>query len=109
MLPHSKFQSGLLRVKAAVADYRPAEPLAAKRPKNAERWTIELEATEDVLLAVADALPRNGQVRVAFGAELGAEGLERKRRMLASKSVDLVTSKNFLVMSEFGVTKGMND
>ena len=29
-------------------------------------------------------------MRVAFGAELGAEGLERKRAMLAAKSVDLV-------------------
>ena len=51
---------------------------------------MELEPTQDVLLAVADALPRNGQVRVAFGAELGAEGLDRKRRDARDKSVDLV-------------------
>src|SRR5437763_374874 len=59
-------------------------------PDEGEPWTVALEPTSDVLRAVAAALPRNGQVRVAFGAELGADGLERKRRMLAEKDVDLV-------------------
>jgi phosphopantothenoylcysteine decarboxylase/phosphopantothenate--cysteine ligase len=80
----------VLVMAAAVADYRPTEALERKRPKDAERWTVELEPTNDVLRAVAAALPRNGQVRVAFGAELGEAGLERKRRMLAEKDVDLV-------------------
>jgi phosphopantothenoylcysteine decarboxylase/phosphopantothenate--cysteine ligase len=83
-------EADVLVMAAAVADYRPADALAAKRPKDAEPWTVELVPTQDVLLAVADALPPNGQVRVAFGAEHGQEGLERKRRMLAEKSVDLV-------------------
>ena len=33
---------------------------------------------------------RDGQVLVTFGAELGADGLERKRRMLDDKNADLV-------------------
>ena len=33
---------------------------------------------------------RNGQVLVGFGAESGAAGLERKRRMLTDKNIDLV-------------------
>jgi phosphopantothenoylcysteine decarboxylase / phosphopantothenate---cysteine ligase len=33
---------------------------------------------------------QNGQVIVAFGAEHGEAGLERKRAMLADKNVDLV-------------------
>src|SRR5205823_14158109 len=37
---------------AAVADYRPAEALAAKRPKDTATWTLELEPTTDVLSAL---------------------------------------------------------
>jgi phosphopantothenoylcysteine decarboxylase / phosphopantothenate---cysteine ligase len=74
---------------AAVADYRPAEALEHKRPKDGEPWPVELEPTADVLAGLAGKR-RNGQVLVAFGAELGEEGLERKRRMLTDKDVDLV-------------------
>jgi phosphopantothenoylcysteine decarboxylase/phosphopantothenate--cysteine ligase len=74
---------------AAVADYRPAEQREDKRPKEAAGWTVELEPTEDVVRALA-ARRRNGQVIVAFAADLGEKGLARKRRMLAEKGVDLV-------------------
>ena len=74
---------------AAVADYRPADVLATKRPKSAESWTLELEPTADIALALGEG-KRPGQVLVAFGAELGEEGLERKRRMLTDKNADLV-------------------
>ena len=39
---------------AAVADYRPAEALAAKRPKDTAAWTLELEPTTDVLSALGE-------------------------------------------------------
>jgi phosphopantothenoylcysteine decarboxylase / phosphopantothenate---cysteine ligase len=74
---------------AAVADYRPAETSEAKRAKDAEPWTIRLEPTEDVVRRLANRR-ENGQVIVAFGAEQGEAGLERKRAMLADKNVDLV-------------------
>jgi phosphopantothenoylcysteine decarboxylase/phosphopantothenate--cysteine ligase len=74
---------------AAVADYRPAKARADKRPKDAQSWTVELEPTEDIVRALAGGRG-NGQVIVAFGADLGEEGLERKRQMLADKGVDLV-------------------
>jgi phosphopantothenoylcysteine decarboxylase/phosphopantothenate--cysteine ligase len=74
---------------AAVADYRPAEPLEGKRAKGGERWTVELEPTVDVLAQIGSQ-ERNGRVLVGFGAEVGEEGLERKRRMLADKNLDLV-------------------
>src|SRR6266436_3789970 len=46
---------------AAVADYRPAEALATKRPKDRAAWTVELEPTTDVLAAIgADA--RSGRL-----------------------------------------------
>ena len=74
---------------AAVADYRPADPREDKRPKDAEPWAVSLEPTEDVVRALAGRRP-NGQVIVAFGADVGEHGLERKRRLLADKGVDLV-------------------
>jgi phosphopantothenoylcysteine decarboxylase/phosphopantothenate--cysteine ligase len=74
---------------AAVADYRPVEALARKRPKSDEPWTVELEPTGDIALALGERR-RPGQVLVVFGAEHGEEGLERKRRMLDDKHADLV-------------------
>jgi phosphopantothenoylcysteine decarboxylase/phosphopantothenate--cysteine ligase len=74
---------------AAVADYRPAQPLAGKRAKTGDPWTIELEPTPDVLAQLGE-VERNGQVLVGFGAEAGEAGLERKRAMLADKHLDLV-------------------
>lgn len=74
---------------AAVADYRPSEALATKRPKDDRRWTLELEPTQDVAAALG-IQKRPGQVLVAFGAEHGAEGLARKRAMLETKNADLV-------------------
>jgi phosphopantothenoylcysteine decarboxylase/phosphopantothenate--cysteine ligase len=74
---------------AAVADYRPSATGTGKRPKSAEPWAVELEPTTDVARELG-ASRTNGQVLVAFGAEAGEAGLERKRQMLADKNVDLV-------------------
>jgi len=74
---------------AAVADYRPAAALATKRPKSDEPWSLALEPTGDVARALGER-KQDGQVLVAFGAEHGEEGLERKRRMLKTKNADLV-------------------
>jgi phosphopantothenoylcysteine decarboxylase/phosphopantothenate--cysteine ligase len=73
---------------AAVADYRPAEALAAKRPKDTAAWTLELEPTTDVLSALGERR-RNGQLLVGFAAETGEAGLERAREKLARKGADL--------------------
>jgi phosphopantothenoylcysteine decarboxylase/phosphopantothenate--cysteine ligase len=73
---------------AAVADYRPAEALAAKRPKDRMTWTVELEPTVDVL-ATLGAARRDGQVLVGFAADRGRPGLERAREKLAAKGADL--------------------
>jgi phosphopantothenoylcysteine decarboxylase/phosphopantothenate--cysteine ligase len=73
---------------AAVADYRPAEALAAKRPKDTATWTLELEPTSDVLAALGQRR-RDGQLLVGFAAETGAAGLERAREKLFRKRADL--------------------
>jgi phosphopantothenoylcysteine decarboxylase / phosphopantothenate---cysteine ligase len=74
---------------AAVADYRPTERIEGKRAKTDEAWQLELEPTTDVLALLGEQ-ERNGQVLVGFAAETGEAGLERKRRMLADKNLDLV-------------------
>ncbi len=73
---------------AAVADYAP-ERIGGKRPKDGGSWQVALRPTEDVLSTLA-AARTNGQVIVGFGAEAGPDGLERKRRMLVEKGLDLV-------------------
>jgi phosphopantothenoylcysteine decarboxylase/phosphopantothenate--cysteine ligase len=69
---------------AAVADYRPAEPLGTKRPKNGKPWTVTLEPTDDVL-AELGSRRRNGQVLVGFAADEGKAGLARAREKLRAK------------------------
>jgi phosphopantothenoylcysteine decarboxylase/phosphopantothenate--cysteine ligase len=73
---------------AAVADYRPAEALAAKRPKDTGTWALELEPTTDVLLELGERR-RDRQLLVGFAAETGDGGLERAREKLSRKGVDL--------------------
>jgi len=71
---------------AAVADYAPSAPADRKLKKGAERLSIELERTADVLASVDG--PR---VRVGFAAE--TENLiENARRKLVDKRLDLVVA-----------------
>jgi phosphopantothenoylcysteine decarboxylase/phosphopantothenate--cysteine ligase len=86
-LSHSGYD--VVVMAAAPADYAPAEPLATKRPKDARTWTLDLEPTTDVMRVLGERR-RADQVLVAFGADHGEAGLERKRAMLANKNVDLV-------------------
>ena len=82
---------------AAVADYRPVEPLGHKRKKTPDH-TLELVRTPDILAEVVSARPP-GQVVVGFAAETGdseAGVLEHARAKLARKGCDL------LVVNEVG-------
>jgi phosphopantothenoylcysteine decarboxylase/phosphopantothenate--cysteine ligase len=85
----AKARSGvdIVLMAAAVADYAP-EPVEGKRPKSGERWEISLRPTEDILAGFGES--KNGTLLVGFGAEAGEAGLERKRKMLAEKHLDLV-------------------
>jgi phosphopantothenoylcysteine decarboxylase / phosphopantothenate---cysteine ligase len=79
----------LVLMAAAVADYRPAEQVAEKRPKDDRAWRLELEPTADVLQSLGER--RSGrQVLVGFAAETGPDGLSRAREKLNRKRVDLV-------------------
>jgi len=85
----SRTDADVVLMAAAVSDYRPAEALVGKRPKDGDPWTVDLVPTADVARALG-AARREGQVLVAFGAESGEAGLARKRAMLTDKNVDLV-------------------
>ena len=73
---------------AAVADYRPSEPVAGKRTKEGEPWSVILEPTQDVL-AELGRRRRDGQILVGFAADAGEGGLERARAKLANKKGNL--------------------
>jgi phosphopantothenoylcysteine decarboxylase/phosphopantothenate--cysteine ligase len=74
---------------AAVADYRPVEALATKRPKDRSSWSLELEPTIDVLASLGERrVP--GQILVGFAADHGEPGLERAREKLTRKKADLL-------------------
>jgi phosphopantothenoylcysteine decarboxylase / phosphopantothenate---cysteine ligase len=74
---------------AAVADYRPAEASAEKRPKDDRSWTVTLEPTNDVLEELG-AKRRPGQLLVGFAADHGENGLNRAREKLAAKKSDVI-------------------
>jgi phosphopantothenoylcysteine decarboxylase/phosphopantothenate--cysteine ligase len=74
---------------AAVADYRPAQPLSAKRKKDGAPWEIALEPTPDILTELGRRR-RPGQILVGFAADEGERGLEAAREKRISKGVNLL-------------------
>ncbi len=92
---------------AAVADYRPSNPIDAKRPKDTDTWTIELEPTQDVLAELGQRR-RNGQVLVGFAADEGEAGLERARTKLTNKRGNLFVY-NDVSRSDIGFESDWNE
>jgi phosphopantothenoylcysteine decarboxylase/phosphopantothenate--cysteine ligase len=80
----------VLLMAAAVADFRPADPVAHKLKKDAgEPGSIALERTEDVLSGLS-ARRESEQVLVGFAAEHGEEAVRYGRRKLEAKRLDAV-------------------
>ncbi len=73
---------------AAPADYRPVAAAPAKRPRDAARLSIELEATPDIL----GSLQRpKGCLLVGFALEAGAgDAVDRARVKLREKHLDYI-------------------
>jgi phosphopantothenoylcysteine decarboxylase/phosphopantothenate--cysteine ligase len=92
---------------AAVADYRPAEPGAEKRPKDERVWQVTLEPTTDVLRTLGERRT-NGQVLIGFAAEYGDQGLSRAREKLEQKRIDLVVY-NDVSRGDIGFDAGDNE
>ncbi len=81
----ARSDTDIVLMAAAVADYRPAEALDAKRTKDGDGWDVTLEPTDDVL-AELGRRRRDGQILVGFAADEGEAGLARAREKLARKN-----------------------
>jgi phosphopantothenoylcysteine decarboxylase/phosphopantothenate--cysteine ligase len=103
----SRGDADVVVMAAAVADYKPAEAIETKRPKDGEPWHLELEPTQDVLRALT-ARDANGRVVVGFAAETGEDGLARARAKLTAKEADLLVY-NDVSRSEIGFDAPENE
>jgi phosphopantothenoylcysteine decarboxylase/phosphopantothenate--cysteine ligase len=92
---------------AAVADYRPSEARADKRPKGEGAWQLELEPTDDVLRTLGEQ-SANGRLLVGFAAETGEDGLARARAKRTGKNADLVVY-NDVARSDVGFESVENE
>ncbi|MGH9285767.1 MAG: phosphopantothenoylcysteine decarboxylase, partial [Acidimicrobiales bacterium] len=77
---------------AAVADFRPVNPMASKWAKAAGPPEILLEPTTDILATLA-ARRRPGQVLVGFAAATGSLAASARAK-LVGKGVDLVVAND---------------
>jgi phosphopantothenoylcysteine decarboxylase / phosphopantothenate---cysteine ligase len=83
-------EAHVLLMAAAVADFRPGEPLDEKISKSGrDGLELALEPTEDVLAALA-ATRTPDQTLVGFAAEHGEGAVERGRAKLERKGLDAV-------------------
>jgi phosphopantothenoylcysteine decarboxylase/phosphopantothenate--cysteine ligase len=74
-----------------VADWRPAAAAGRKLKKHAGRLTLELEPTEDILLATRPL--RAGLLSIGFAAETGDAEPEALRK-LRSKGLDMIVAND---------------
>jgi len=75
-----------LIMSAAPADYRPTTQSAQKRPRSNGAFTVELEATPDILGSLKR---RKGMIVVGFALETG-NGLANARSKMQNKALDFV-------------------
>jgi len=79
---------------AAVSDFRPALPAGQKIKKDGrKRLTIELEATEDIIEAVAMSQNRDKRIVAGFAAE-SESLLENAETKLRQKGMDLIVAND---------------
>jgi phosphopantothenoylcysteine decarboxylase/phosphopantothenate--cysteine ligase len=84
----------VLIMAAAPADYRPALPSDAKRPRTEGALAIPMEPTADILRATA-GFRRSGSVIVGFALETG-DAIAKARAKLQSKALDLMVVNDAL-------------
>lgn len=82
----------MLVMAAAPADYRPVRTADEKIRKGADRMTLELAPTGDILLEVREA-KRKGQCIIGFALETENE-IENARAKLERKGLDLIVVNN---------------
>jgi phosphopantothenoylcysteine decarboxylase/phosphopantothenate--cysteine ligase len=82
------FEADALIMAAAVADYRPKEPVSQKRKKGAQAWTLELVPTQDII-SQAPA----GVVRIGFAAESDSL-IKNAKAKVKAKDLDLIVAND---------------
>ena len=88
----SRFSPATIAVfAAAVADYRPAEPAAAKIKRKNEALTVRLEPNPDILATMAK--DKGDRLVVGFAAETDHVS-ENARRKLTQKNADLIVAND---------------
>lgn len=98
----------VLLMAAAVADFRPAAPVAEKLLKDqGVPEPIELEATADIVAELA-AARRPGQLVIGFAAEHGAQAIDRARRKRAEKGLDAIVV-NDISRADIGFDAAANE
>lgn len=87
--------STALLMSAAVADFRPKSPMEEKVKKSAGVPKVELEATTDILAAVAEVKTKHGypEITVGFAAE-SQDLIQNARRKLEEKHLDLIVAND---------------
>src|SRR5262249_20157764 len=76
---------------AAVADYRPAQPLDQKIKRDASSFALSLEPTPDILASAAK--DKGDRLVVGFAAETQNVG-ENARKKLAAKNAHLIVAND---------------
>jgi phosphopantothenoylcysteine decarboxylase / phosphopantothenate---cysteine ligase len=97
----------VLLMAAAVADFRPARPLAGKISREGGGLELRLEPTDDVLAGLTP-LRRPGQTLVGFAAEHGAGAIERTRAKLERKGLDAIVF-NDVSRPDIGFDSDLNE
>jgi phosphopantothenoylcysteine decarboxylase/phosphopantothenate--cysteine ligase len=88
-------QCDLLLMAAAVADFRPAQAAQQKIKKGGGGLTLELEPTEDILLALAGRRSAGGMPRVVVGFAAESQDLEQNAaKKLAAKKLDMIVAND---------------
>lgn len=87
-------RADVLVMAAAPADYRPASPSDAKRPRSDGALAIPMEPTADVLRATAGMRP-SGSLIVGFALETG-DAIQKARAKLQAKALDLMVVNDAL-------------
>jgi phosphopantothenoylcysteine decarboxylase/phosphopantothenate--cysteine ligase len=84
----------VLIMAAAPADFRPVRSAEAKRPRIEGSQTIELEATDDILLTTRNQRNKNALI-VGFALETG-DAVAKARAKLARKDLDMIVVNDAL-------------
>jgi len=103
-------RSDVLLMAAAVADFRPAHPVAHKIKKTTSAGApaaIELETTDDILTSLGTQR-RPGQVVVGFAAEHGQGAVDYGRGKLEAKGLDVVVV-NDISRGDIGFEAELNE